>query len=737
MRTYIFFISLFSCITLHAQNTEWAARVIRFSTEYNRKQYGSVQVLGKPDKLPAWGESAVAWAPKTMDNPGGEFIEVGFDSAMQIRQVAIGESNCPGAIAKIILISDEGKKYIVYQNDTITPRFTSGGGMFHCIFPETAYRVQALKLILNTQAIPGMNQIDCIGISDASAPVEAAIHTTPDEEKIPPAENLGPLVNSTADDMLPIISPDGKTLYFARKKYAGNTGDEKRDDIYFCTLDSAGNWSPAQNIGPPLNNELHNYLGWISPDGQKAFVANNYATVKQDISVSYRTANGWSVPKALKINDYYNKNEFSDFHANTEGTVLLMAIEREDTYGDMDIYVSFLQKNGVWTEPKNIGPDINTAATEGCVFIAADNKTIYFTSNGRSGYGGFDMFMSRRLDDTWMHWSEPVNLGPQINSKYDDFYYTIPANGEYAYFSSSADSYGKADLYRIRLPHNVQPEPVTLIHGTVVDAETHKPLDAEIDLGAETGISPRGEEETMHGSYQIVLPASQYPVTIKKQGYFPYIKNEEDASGFLPDYNTADSLETVKRRIIAVLQPEMETHTLSLDSLRSVILEKVRSEMGDSLSAQNDTVTGEIISMMRAQDAVDTAYSETEENISLIPLREGEVSRMNNIYFEANKADLRPESCDALDAMVQFLLDNPKIYVEIGGHTNGLPDEAFCNKLSEDRANAVSKYFIDHGVPSARVTAKGYGKSMPVADDSTLEGRRKNQRVELKIIRIE
>ena len=120
----------------------------------------------------------------------------------------------------------------------------------------------------------------------------------------------------------------------------------------------------------------------------------------------------------------------------------------------------------------------------------------------------------------------------------------------------------------------------------------------------------------------------------------------------------------------------------------------------------------------------------------MIPIREGTVIRLNNIYFEANKSDLRAESSAALDELVAFLQENPNIWVEIGGHTNGLPNDAFCAKLSNDRAKAVVDYLITKGIPADRLTWKGYGKTMPVADNATLEGRRKNQRVELKVIKV-
>ncbi|HNV99103.1 MAG TPA: hypothetical protein PKL06_07035, partial [Chitinophagales bacterium] len=353
-RRILTFLLIFSSFVIQAQQVQWASEVVRFSTEYGRLQFSAKQALGAPDKLPAAGESAVAWAPSTPDNPNGEFIHVKFAQPQQVQQIAVGESNGPGAVKEIILFDVNGKKYSVYQNDTMQPAYNTGGRVFRVFIPRTAYLVQEVKVVLNTKAIAGMNQIDCIGISDSEEPVKAKIQELAYDTPLSAPENLGPAVNSEADDMFPFISPDGKTLYFARKNYIENTGNELRDDIYMSKWDN-GKWSTAVNIGKPLNNEQHNYVTWISGDGNSVLLANNYEKVKQDISISHKTGTGFAFPKALKINDFYNNNEFSCYHMNTEGNVILMAIERPDTYGDMDIYVSFLQANKVWTEPKNIG----------------------------------------------------------------------------------------------------------------------------------------------------------------------------------------------------------------------------------------------------------------------------------------------------------------------------------------------------------------------------------------------
>jgi len=735
LRHFIFIILLQSALVSAAQQVQWASEVIRFSTEYTRKQFAAKQVLGKPDKLPAFGESAVAWAPSTPDNAAGEFIHVKFTNPQAVKQIAIGESNCPGSIKEVILFTPTGKKYSVYLNEAIKPEFTTGGRMFRVFIPLTDYLVSEVKVVLNTKAILGMNQIDCIAISDSDIPVNADVNIAQYAKPIPDPENIGPLVNSNADDMFAFISPDSKTLYFARKNYIENTGGDLRDDIYVSKWVN-GSWSKAINIGFPLNNEQHNYVSWISSDGGTLLLANNYEKVKQDISISKKTPDGWAFPKALKINDFYNNNEFSCYHMNTESNVILMAIERPDSFGDMDIYVSFLQLNKVWSAPKNIGSTINSAATEGSIFLASDNKTIYYATNGKSGYGGYDMFMSKRLDDTWLNWSEPVNLGDKINSDLNDYYYTIPASGDYAYFSSTKNSFGKADLFRIPLPVEIQPDPVTLMKGLIVDAETKQPINADIAFGGLISEEPQGITTTTNGNYQIIIPENNYNVTIKKPGYFPVTTTVDENLEFDElDFNADDPIETIKHEIKTDLKADIVTKPLNREELIIAINTKLEGEVVDTNSTTKADIVKEIADELEVTK--DTLYSEVTANIEMIPIRAGTIIQLDNIFFEANKSDLKLESSASLDALAEFLLANPNIYIEIGGHTNGLPNDAFCQKLSNDRAKNVVDYLTLKGIQSDHLTWKGYGKTTPIADNATAAGRKKNQRVELKIIKVE
>ncbi len=722
-----------------AQDIQWAASVKRFSTEYSRTAYSAKQVLGKPDKLPATGESPVAWAPSSMDNPNGEFIHVTFERPMRIRQVVVGESNNPGAIAAIILFDTGGKKHSVYEHKHGAAAIKSGGGLWHTIFELTDYEVKEVKVVLNTRAVAGMNQIDCIGISQSETPYTLDIASVAQDVALPPAENLGPLVNSRADDMLPLVSPDGTTLYFARKRHPENVGEEKRDDIWFSSLQADGSWGPAQHLDAPLNNEFHNYVAWVSPDGNTLLLANDYSNpgIGQRVSVSQRTGNQWSFPQTLAVNDMYNRNEFSCYHMNTEGNVLLLAIERGDTKGDMDIYVSFKRPNNAWTKPMNIGSDVNTAGTEGSIFLAADNRTIYFASNGHSGFGGFDMFMSKRLDDTWTNWSEPLNMGVAINSIYDDFYYTIPASGDYLYFSSRQETYGGADLFRIPLPKELQPDPIALFKGKVFDKETGEPVMAEISYGGLISGDPIATTIITGSDIQLIVPGNDYEITYKTPGYLPvYDRLNIDEQYADIDYNATDPIQVYRHTIRQELIPRIQEKSHNREELIETIQSTIDSIEADELDSEAKESLVNELTLELLQEPTNN-YQEIEDSIYMVPIREGQILTMDNVFFDANKSTIREASYDQLNEILAFLRDNPNIYVEVGGHTNGLPEAEFCFRLSSDRAEKVANYFIKQGIPADRISWKGYGKTQPIADNNTLAGRKKNQRVELKIIRVE
>jgi len=354
------------------------------------------------------------------------------------------------------------------------------------------------------------------------------------------AENLGPNVNTKYSEVGPIISPDGKTLYLCRKDHPQNKGGGE-DDIWFSTLNTDGTWSVAVNMGSPLNNERNNFIESISPDGNTILLGNIYnyfdGSMGPGCSMSHRSRGGWAFPKPQKIEKYENRNDYVSYYLSSDGKVLLMSIEIKKGFGDRDIYVSFRTGNNAWSRPINLGPSINTKESDGTMFLAADGVTLYFSTSGHGGLGSSDIWMTKRLDDTWTNWSKLVNMGPKINSSGWDSYFTIPASGEYAYFVSSRSGEGEEDVFRIKLPTAAKPDPVVLISGRVLNAKTNEPVKADIFYetlpnGTEAGLA---RSEPDKGEYKIVLPyGKKYGFRAKAKGF--YAVNEFIDASDLKEY---------------------------------------------------------------------------------------------------------------------------------------------------------------------------------------------------------
>lgn len=651
---------------LHAQNVQWASEVLEFSSELSDKQYSAQQILHKPNVLPNTGESPNAWTPR---NPNSiEFIKVGYENPMPIQQIAIGESYNPGSVRRVFVYDEEGNETMVYDFEPKPAGIQ--GRLLNIFFELTTFNVAAVKVELDGRAVPGYISIDAIGVSDSNIPIEVKVNVAEITNTNLKPERLSEKVNSEFSELRPLISPDGKTLYFSRRNHPGNIGGVKDyEDIWFSEMDTvSGEWMEAQNIGTVLNNDGPNFISSITPDGNTMvlLLGNEYkpnGKMAAGVSISTKTADGWSKPQNLEIPNNYNLSEKANFYMANNRKAIIMAVEREDSYGDRDLYVSFLEDDGKWTEPKNLGSTVNTASEESAPFLAADDETLYFSSRGFSGYGGSDIYVTRRLDDTWENWSEPQNLGPDINSELDDEFFNIPASGQYAYYSRAITE-ENMDIFRVELPVFYKPAPVVTVKGKVYNAKTNEPIEAKIFYeklpeGEEIGIA-RSESGT--GNYEIILPSG------KQYGYLA------EAEGFL------------------------------------------------SISANID--------LTDLQE-----YKEVTQDLYLVPVEREQTIVMNNVFFGFDQSTLRSESFPELRRIAAFLTKNPNIKIEIGGHTDSFGNDAYNQRLSERRANAVRDFFIEQGIASERMQAIGYGETRPVVSGNlNIAGQQENRRVEFKII---
>ena len=333
-------------------------------------------------------------------------------------------------------------------------------------------------------------------------------------------ENLGNNVNTSYSEINPYITTDGNTLYFVRGDNPENTNPE-RQDIWFSNLDRNTNtWSKAKNIGPPLNNNTSNSIISISASGNQAIVKSQYQLDGSydglGISISKKINGKWQIPKSQKIWNYKNISESVSSCLSSNGTELIYSIDDGESYVEKDLYICFLNKDGTWTKPLNMGNQLNTASGEYTPFLAPDNKTLFFASEGHVGYGSSDIFMSKRLDDSWTKWSEPQNLGPEINGNGWDAYFTLSALGDYAYMVRDGD------IYKIKLAESIKPEPTITIKGFVINTETNDTIDAVVNsIKLNTDKILAISHATKTNPYKFILPlAGKYKLDAEIDGFF-------------------------------------------------------------------------------------------------------------------------------------------------------------------------------------------------------------------------
>lgn len=525
----------------YGQEVLWASKVLGYSSEYRPTQIGhayrSKQILGIPSKLPDFGDSPCAWSPAEADGRNEEWIKVGFEKAIALKQIAIAENFNPGAIARVYAYDDSGKEYLI--SETAAAQMTVKGRMLR-IFPTQNIQANAVKIVLQPGKVSGFNQIDAIGISSGTAPVEAVINFSASTQLKTKKENMGKAINSPGQEVAPIISPDGKTLYFTRSNFAGNIGSASSQDIWYSAQNDKGQWTDAVNMGSPINNAGDNAITSISADGKTIYLINAYrpdGSMYFGFSRSFKTKTGWSFPKESKIMNLVGSANTIEITVSPFENVLIMSVQRSDSEGKKDLYISFLQKDNTWSEPRNLGTVINTADYEGTPFLALDNKTLYFSSQGHSGYGEGDLFLTRRLDDTWLNWSKPENLGPAINSPLWDAFINIPATGDYAYFSASDKVMGQEDIFRIRMTPEIKPEPVAVVSGNVYEAESTKAVKSEItaDLRKNNETFAKASFDPETGEYRLILPLNEiYRISASGEGYFPVSEEMDltDEGGF-------------------------------------------------------------------------------------------------------------------------------------------------------------------------------------------------------------
>ena len=362
--------------------------------------------------------------------------------------------------------------------------------------------------------------------------------------------NLGDSVNSPFSEYYPNISIDGRKLIFTRRVNNNN------EDFFESDLVN-GQWTKARGLVGNINTNMNEGALSASQDGQwLIFTGCNFPEGygSCDLYISYATPEGWSTPENLgnRINTEFWETAPS---LSPDKRDLYFSSNRPGGYGGADLYVAHLLPNGRWSEPENMGPQINTPGDESTPFIHTDNQSLYFTSSGHPGYGSDDLFVTRK--DEKGNWTKPENLGYPINTIQSEGSLVIGSDGKTAYYASDrADSRGGLDLYTFELRSDVRPARTLWVRGRVYDGKTHKGLPCAVeltDLATRQLISRVQTDET--GNYLITLPVGKdYAFLVQRRGYlfvsenFPLSQKQPDST-----YNIDIALQPLASNALIVL----------------------------------------------------------------------------------------------------------------------------------------------------------------------------------------
>lgn len=470
-------------------------------------------------------------------------------------------------------------------------------------------------------------------------------------------ENLGDSINTVDNEYFPSLTVDRQTLTLTRK-IKGN------EDIYISHKHD-GVWGMAKPLPGNINStDFNEGAQNISQDGTwMIFTGCNFpkGLGSCDLYISFLTKNGWSEPQNL------GPNVNSEFWESTPS----LSPDKRDLYfsanvpggfGGKDIWVCHRDDNGKWQEPENLGATINTDADESTPFMHADNQTLYFNSNGLPGYSEKpDLFMSKKLPGG--KWSTPVNLGYPINTIDDEGSMVVASDGKTAYYSSDkSDSKGGLDIYSFTLPEYLRAAKTLWTKGKVYDSVTHEGLPSTVvltDIATKTIVSKLQTDE--EGNYLVTLPVGKdYAFNVQRKGYLFYSEN------FNISATTKDSV--------------------------------------------------------------------FKRDIPLQPLAKNAAIVLKNIFFDTKKADLKSESMTELDNVISLLNENPNLKIRITGFTDNVGSAMDNLQLSKNRAISVVNYLISKSIDKTRLQYSGQGEGQPIAPNKTEEGRSLNRRTELTVI---
>ncbi len=498
-------------------------------------------------------------------------------------------------------------------------------------------------------------------------------------------------LNSYADEQIPLLTDNGKSLFFTRAHHAENIGGKAdKGDIWFAQLTDSIGWTVPGLLASPINTISYNgVFAYINSSLYLYSIYRNENSSVQGVSTSnpVKWPYLWQQPKSISIAYFSNESANNGNALSHDGKTMILSLESYKSYGAEDLYVSFWNwADNNWSEPKNLGVNINTALQELTPYLSPDNKTLFFSSNGRGGMGSRDIFVSQRIDDSWTKWTEPKNLGSKVNSEGAEMGYRYYPRLGVAVYTSTKDSDGYGDIHIIPVPAE----------------ELNQLLEEEIEVVAYVA-----KEEPTFAIEQPEIGANQLVISGKIM----------DARG-----NELIFANTKVKAINGLAQEHFNDTTFSFilpansDYILQVEAEGYISKQIELILATNEA-------------------KEVIQNVRLEAIKVGAIVKLENVLFVKGTTKLLSSSYDELDLVAGMLLNNPSLIIELAGHTDSRGNATLNIQLSQKRVESVIDYLVEQGVGKDRLSGKGYGGAKPIAANTSEATRKLNRRVEFKIVK--